>query len=102
MAAGGLADGLALGAVVLLALVLGATDGADGLLAVDGALSARHFLALHLALRTLANGVADRGASRVIALPFADGEALFCEHAREGHEGNDRYANLVHGARVGV
>jgi len=76
LAASRLADGLALGAVFLLALVLGAADGADGLLAVNSALSARDFLALHLAARALAHGVADSRAGGVITLPLASGVAL--------------------------
>jgi len=76
VAASRLANGLALGAVFLLALVLGAADGADGLLAVNSALSARNFLALHLALRALAHGVADSRAGGVITLPLASGVAL--------------------------
>jgi hypothetical protein len=77
VAASRLADGLALGAVFLLALVLGAADGADGLFAMDGALGARHFLTLHLAFGAFTDGVADRGASRVVALPFAGRVTLF-------------------------
>jgi len=72
----GLADGLALGAVVLLARLLGATDGTGGLLAMDSALSARGFLTLHLALGLLANGVAHSGAAGVVTLPLAVGVAL--------------------------
>jgi hypothetical protein len=76
VAASRLADGLALGAVFLLALVLGAADGADRLLAVDSALSAGNFLALHLALGSLAHGVAHSRAGGVITLPLAGGVAL--------------------------
>jgi len=71
-----LADRLAFGAAFLLALVLGAADGADGLLAVDGALSASGLLALHLAFRALAHRVANGRASGVITLPLALGVAL--------------------------
>jgi len=89
VAAGRLAHGLALGAVVLLALVFGATDGADGLLAMDGALGARYLLALHLALGALAHRVANCGAGGVIALPFADGVALQ-DRARASHKSVER------------
>ena len=79
--AGSVADGrransLALGAVVLLAERLGATNRASGLLAVHIALGARKLLALHLALGTSADGVAHSGASGIIALPLALGVAL--------------------------
>jgi len=67
----GLAHGLALGASVLLTLLLRAADGAHGTLAVDGALGTRGLLALHLALRARAHGVADSRAGGVITLPLA-------------------------------
>jgi len=86
-----LADGLALGAALLLAGVLGAADGADGLLAVHGALSAGGLLALHLALGALADGVADSGAGGVIALPLAHGVALL-SHGGDGNNGQDQKA----------
>jgi hypothetical protein len=75
VADGGLADRLALGASILLALLLGAADRANGLLAMNGALGAGSLLALHLALGSLADGVADGGALWVITLPFAVGVA---------------------------
>jgi len=96
VAAGRLADGLALGAVFLLALVLGAADGADGLLAVDGALSARDFLALHLATRTLADGVANSGAGGIIALPLAVRMALGGEDASNSHKGEESEGDFHH------
>ena len=71
----GRADGLALGAVILLAQVLGASHRARRLLAVDIALGARKFLALHLALRSGADGVAHGRARRIVALPLALGVA---------------------------
>jgi len=91
VALGGLANALALGAVILLALLLGAADGADGLLAVNSALGARDFLALHLALGTLAHGVAHSRAGRVVTLPLAVGVALRVgrKNPRDGHEGNE-------------
>jgi hypothetical protein len=75
VADGGLADRLALGASVLLALLLGAADRANGLLAMNSALGARSLLALHLAFRSLAHRVANGRALRVIALPLAVGVA---------------------------
>jgi hypothetical protein len=91
VALGGGADGLALGAVLLLAVVLGAADRAGGLLAVDDALSALNFLALHLALGASAHGVADSRASRVIALPTALRVALglSSRHSAQGDERKD-------------
>jgi len=83
VATSGLADRLALGASFLLALVLGAADGADRLLAVNRALSAGGLLALHLAFRALAHGVADSRANGVIALPLAVWVALFSSHSAE-------------------
>jgi len=98
VAASRLADGLALGAVFLLALILGAADGADGLLAVDGALGARDFLALHLAAGALTDGMADSGAGRIVALPLAGWVALIRggEHAGEGHKGEKSEGDFHH------
>ncbi len=76
VAAGRLANRLALGAAILLTEVLGATNGAGGLLAVDSARGAGRLLALHLALGALAHGVALGWAGRVIALPSASGVTL--------------------------
>jgi len=70
-----LAHRLALGAAFLLALVLGAANGADRLLAVDGALGTTRLFALHLAFGSLAHGVANCRAARVVALPLASGVA---------------------------
>jgi hypothetical protein len=92
VALGGRADGLALGAVLLLAVVLGAADGADGALAVDGALGAGGLLATHLALGAGTHGVADGRALWVIALPAALGMALLSSdhRQREGaHNGEE-------------
>jgi len=66
-----LADRLTLGAAFLLALVLGAADCANGLLAVNSALGAGGLLALHLALGALADWVANSRAAGIIALPLA-------------------------------
>ena len=76
VALSGLANGFALGATVLLAQLLGASNRANRLGAVNGALGASHLLALHLALGTSANGVANSRAGGVIALPLALGVAL--------------------------
>jgi len=70
-AVGGRADGLALGAVLRLAHLLGAAHVALGLVAVHLAASASGLLALDLALGALAHGVALGGASGVVALPTA-------------------------------
>jgi hypothetical protein len=83
------ANGLALGAVLLLAVVLGAADRAGGLLAVNDALSALNFLALHLALGAGAHRVAHSRASGVIALPTALRVALGFR-GRHGAQGDER------------
>jgi hypothetical protein len=89
VATGRLADRLALGASFLLALVLGATDGADRLLAVNRALSAGRLLALHLAFGALAHRVANGRASGVITLPLALGVALLRRSAsHQQHQSN--------------
>jgi len=82
-------DGLALGAVLLLAEVLGAADRANGALAVNGALSAGGLLAAHLALGAGADGVADRGALGVVALPAALGVALISQSHGGGESQNN-------------
>ena len=65
------ADSLAFWAVILFAQVLWASNGASWLLAVNIALGAREFLALHLALWSGADWVADSRAGWIIALPLA-------------------------------
>jgi len=70
-AVGRRADGLALGAVLLLAQVLGAAHVALRLVAVNLALSTLSLLAVNLALRTLADRVALGRAHWVITLPSA-------------------------------
>lgn len=67
----GRANSFTLGARVLFTHILGAADGASGLLAVNGALGTRGFLAFHLATRALADRVANSGANRIITLPSA-------------------------------
>jgi len=69
-------NGFALGAAILLALILGATNRAHGAFAVDNALSTRGLFASHLALGASANRVADSWAAWVVALPLASGVAL--------------------------
>lgn len=83
VATGRLADRLALGAALALTMVLGAANGAGGLLAVDGALGATRLFALHLALGALAHRVALSGAGRVVTLPLAGGVALREREERE-------------------
>jgi len=70
-AVSGSADSFALGAVVLFAQVLGASDVTLGLVAVDLALSAFSFFAVDLALRAFADRVTLGRAHRVITLPAA-------------------------------
>jgi len=70
------ADSLTLGAVVRLAQILRAADIALGLVAMNLARSARGLLAVHLALRSLADRVALGRARGIIALPSALGVAL--------------------------
>jgi len=84
---------LALGAAVLLAHILGAADRAHGLLAVNGALSARGFLALHLAAGAFTDGMADSGAHRVVALPSALGVALSLSSHGDGRAQEDGKEN---------
>jgi hypothetical protein len=79
--AGGTADGraahgLACRAIFLLAHILGASDAAHRLLAVDFTLGTLSGLAVHLALRSGTDGVALGRAHRVVAEPLALGVAL--------------------------
>jgi len=91
-----LANRLALGATFLLALVLGATNGAHRLLAMNGALGAGGLLALHLAFRSLAHRVANSGARGIITLPFAARVALGSRGSANSHEGNNEDENSTH------
>ena len=86
VALSGSADSLALGAVFFLAIVLGATNRANGAFAVNNAFSAGGLLATHLALRTSANGVADSRALRVITLPAALRMALLSNDGTDSQE----------------
>jgi len=85
------ANSLALGAVLLLAEILGATNRAHRAFAVHSALGAGGLLASHLALGTSADRVAHSGALRVIALPAALGVALVGESdsSRESQDDDD-------------
>jgi len=89
-------DGLALGAVLLLAEVLGAADRANGALAVHSALGASGLLAAHLALGASANGVANSRALGVVALPLALGVALLSVHSADGQEAEDGEDDTAH------
>jgi len=89
-AVSGRADSLALGAVVLLAHVLGATDVTLGLVAVDLALGTSSFFTLDLALGALAHGVALGGADGVVALPSALGVALGLGFKHGGAHGSQK------------
>ena len=82
-------DGLALGARLLLAHILGASDGADRFLTVNGALGAGGLLALHLTTGTLANGVAHSGAHGVITLP-STGRVTLSLRGKERMEGEEK------------
>lgn len=92
VAAGRLADSLALRAASQLAQLLGAADGAHGALAVDGALGAGDLLTLHLALGASAHRVADRRASGVVALPLAHGVALLGGDESHQHHQSDQHS----------
>jgi len=83
VALSGSTNGLALGAAILLTHILGATNGANRLLAVNCAFGARSFLALHLAAGAFADRVADSGAHGVIALPSALRVALSLSFGRQ-------------------
>jgi len=85
-AVGRRADGLALGAVLLLAQVLRAAHVALRLVAVDLALGALSLLAVDLALGTLAHRVAHSRAHRVVALPSALGVAITFDFSDSLHE----------------
>jgi len=81
------AHGFTLGAIAFLAEILGATNRALGLLAVNGALGALRLLALHLAFGTRAHRVADGRAGGVVALPsaFRVARSLFVDGFAIGH-----------------
>jgi len=85
------ADGLALGAIIRLAQILGAANVALRLVAVNLAGSARSLLAVNLALGSFAHRVASSGALRVIALPSALGVALggSCRLVLGHHHGDE-------------
>jgi len=85
-AVGRRANSLALGAVLLLAQILGASDVALGFIAMNLALGTLGFLAVDLALGALAHGVAHSGAHRVVALPAALGVAVTFHFSYSIHE----------------
>jgi len=84
------AHSLALGAVVRLTEILGASDVALGLIAVDLARCARRLLAVHLALGSLAHRVALGRARGIVALPSAlrVARSLLALHLSRGHSGH--------------
>jgi len=85
-AVGRRADSLALRAILLLAQILGATNIALRLVAVNLALSAFSLLAVDLALGSFADRVADSGADGVVALPSALRGAVTFSLRDSGHE----------------
>jgi len=86
-----LANRFTLGASFLFALILRASNSADGFFAVDSAFGAGGFFALHLAFRAFAHGVANSRAGGVIALPFALRVAFFCGgNSHQQHESNSK------------
>jgi len=91
------AHSLALGAVLLLAIVLGATDRAHRALAVNNTFGASGLLASHLALGARAHRVAHSGALRVIALPTALRVALLSNStdSQDSHEDKQESAHDV-------
>jgi len=101
VALGGRADSLALGAVLLLAIVLGAADRTHGTLAVNHALGTSGLLASHLALGARAHGVANSRALRVIALPAALRVALF-RHSTNNQYAEDGENNFAHLCERGI
>jgi len=85
------ADGLALGAVLLLAQILRAADVALRLVAVDLALGALGLFAVDLALRALAHRVANGRADRVVALPSALRVAVALHFRGDGEGGKGEH-----------
>jgi hypothetical protein len=95
VALSGRADSLALGAVFLLAVVLGAADRANRAFAVNDALGTSGLFASHLALGARAHRVAHGRALRVIALPAALRVALF-SNSRSGQDSNNHKNEFAH------
>jgi hypothetical protein len=89
-------DGFTLGAVFLLAIVLGAADTAGRTLAVYDALSTGSLFALHLALRTSTNRVANSRASGIIALPAAIRMALLSRNTDNSNKTKGCYNKSSH------
>jgi len=92
------AHGFALRTVILLAHVLGTTNTAFRLLAVDGALGACSLLALHFAFWPSANWMALSWADWIITLPSTLGMTfgLSCQDGTNA-KGNDKKKNGFHG-----
>jgi len=89
VALGGGTHCLALGAVFLLAVVLGAANRANGAFAVHHTFGALGLFTSHFTLGSCTDGVANSRALRIIALPSALGMALFSQHQRaQGQQGN--------------
>jgi len=86
VALGWSANGLALGAIFLLAIVLGATDTAGRTFAMNNTFGASSLFTFHLTLRTSADRVANSWASRIIALPAASGVALLSRSTNDGNK----------------
>jgi hypothetical protein len=94
----GAADGLTSGAVLHLAHLLRASDGADGLFAVNLALSALSRLAVHLALGASTHGVALGRAHGVVTKPLALWVALG-GHSRGGKRQDNEGKDHLHGEK---
>jgi len=80
------ANSFTLGAILLLAQILRTTHIALRLVAMDFALRTLSLLAVNLALRALAHGVAHSGTHRVIALPSAFRVAVTFHFSNSLHE----------------
>jgi len=76
------ANGLALGAILLLTIVLRATNGANGAFAMNHTLGTLSLFASHLTLGASTHRVANSRALRIITLPAALRMALFSVHRR--------------------
>jgi len=85
---GGTADGLTSWAVFHFTHFFGATNGADGLFAVNFTFGAFGGFAVHLALGASAHWMAFGRAYGIVAQPFALGVASGCRS--KGHDGNSK------------
>jgi len=84
------ANGLALGTIFLLAIVLGATNAAGGTFAMNNTLGTGSLFTFHLTFRTSAHRVADSRASWVIALPAARRVALLFRSCHKTQENTSK------------